>query len=223
MEIRSKGKEFVMEILEEVSSALINGDHIKIVALIKKALGMGIPYEEIYRKGLIKGMDFVGEKFKNNEMWMPEVMMSARAMNACLEILEPLMKNNTTLNVGKFVVGTVEGDLHDVGKNMVAMMMKGAGFEVIDLGINVPAQRFIEALRKEKAQIMGMSSLLTTTMPKMASIIKEIESAGLRSQIKIMVGGAPVSQAFADDIGADGYAPDSAQGVEKARELIGLK
>jgi 5-methyltetrahydrofolate--homocysteine methyltransferase len=212
-----------MEILVEISVALIEGDHIKILELTNKALEMGIPHEEIYRKGLIKGMDVVGEKFKNNEVWMPEVMLSARAMNLCLEILEPLMKKSGALNIGKFVIGTVEGDLHDVGKNMVAMMMKGAGFEVIDLGINVSPEKFIKVIRNENPKIMGMSSLLTTTMVKMASTIEAIRISGLRNQIKIMVGGAPVSQVFADEIGADGYASDSAQGVEKARELIGLK
>jgi 5-methyltetrahydrofolate--homocysteine methyltransferase len=212
-----------MEFLVEISAALIEGDHIKIVKLTNKALEMGIPHEEIYRKGLIKGMDVVGEKFKNNEVWMPEVMLSARAMNLCLEVLEPFMKKSGALNIGKFVIGTVEGDLHDVGKNMVAMMMKGAGFEVIDLGINVSPEKFIEVIRNENPKIMGMSSLLTTTMAKMASTIEAIKKSGLRNQIKIMVGGAPVSQVFADEIGADGYASDSAQGVEKARELIGLR
>jgi 5-methyltetrahydrofolate--homocysteine methyltransferase len=211
-----------MNILSEISSALIEGDHIKIMNLIDKALEMRIPYEEIYRNGLIKGMDVVGERFKNNEMWMPEVMLSARAMNICLEVLEPLMKRSGVSNIGKFLIGTVEGDLHDVGKNMVAMMMKGAGFEVIDLGINVSPEKFIEVIRKENPKIMGMSSLLTTTMPKMVTTIEAIKNAGLRNQIKIMVGGAPVSQVFADEIGADGYAPDSAQGVAKARELIGI-
>jgi 5-methyltetrahydrofolate--homocysteine methyltransferase len=209
-----------MEILSEISNALLEGDHIKIAEITQKALEMGISYEEIYRKGLIKGMDIVGERFKNNEMWMPEVMLSARAMNACLEILEPFMKKSGALNIGKFVIGTVEGDLHDVGKNMVAMMMKGAGFEVIDLGINVSPEQFIEVIKRENPKIMGMSSLLTTTMPKMAITIEAIKKAGLRDQIKIMVGGAPVSQMFADEIGADGYASDSAQGVTKARELI---
>jgi len=212
-----------MEILSEISNALIEGDHIKITELIDTALRIGISYEEIYRKGLIKGMDVVGEKFKNNDIWMPEVMLSARAMNACLEILEPLMQKSEGVNIGKFVIGTVEGDLHDVGKNMVAMMMKGAGFQVIDLGVNVSPEKFIETIEKEKPQLMGMSSLLTTTMPKMAVTTEAIKKAGLRDRLKIMVGGAPVSQDFADDIGADGYASDSAQGVSKARELIGLK
>lgn len=210
-----------MDILSEISNALIEGDHVKIKELINGALNTEISYEEIYRQGLIRGMDIVGERFRNNEIWMPEVMLAARAMNECLAILEPFMSKSGSINIGKFVIGTVEGDLHDVGKNMVSMMMKGAGFQVIDLGINVPPEKFIEVIREEKPQVMGMSSLLTTTMPKMRQTIDSIIKAGLRDSIKIMVGGAPVTQAFADEIGADRYAPDSAQAVLEARALIG--
>jgi len=211
-----------MDIFGEMAEALIKGDQKKVKALVEAAIKEKLPVDEILQKGLVSGMDIVGERFRKDEMWIPEVMVAVRAMNAGLEIVEPLLGQSASLNRGKFVIGTVKDDLHDVGKNMVVMMMKGAGFRVIDLGINVSPERFVETIRREKHQVMGMSALLTLTLPNMERTIEAITRAGLRDQVKIMAGGAPVTQAFADRIGADGYAPDSAQAVKRARELMGL-
>jgi 5-methyltetrahydrofolate--homocysteine methyltransferase len=211
-----------MDILREIAEALIKGDQKRVKTFVEEALRENIPVHEILQRGLVSGMDVVGERFRKDEMWIPEVMVSARAMNAGLEILEPLIRQSETTPRGKFVIGTVKDDLHDVGKNMVVIMMKGAGFQVIDLGINVSPERFVETIREEKPGVIGLSALLTLTLPHMERTIEAITGAGLRDQVKIMVGGAPVTQAFADKIGADGYAPDSAQAVRRARELMGL-
>ena len=209
--------------LEQIVGNIIEGNYQKIKDLVGQALNEGISAQRIMYEGLAKGMAVVGERFKKDEIFLPEVMISARAMNMGLEVLEPSIRQSKSVNVAKFVIGTVKDDLHDVGKNMVVMMMKGAGFEVVDLGINVPPERFTDALIREKPQIIGMSALLTLTLPSMASTIEAIIKAGLRDQAKIMVGGAPVTQAFADRIGADGYAPDCASAVEKAKELLQIK
>ncbi len=165
-------------------------------------------------------MGIVGGKFKRNEAWVPEVLIAARAMNAGMELLEPLLVEAGVEPVGTFALGTVKGDLHDIGKNLVAMMMKGAGFQVIDLGIDVPAEKFVEAVKESGCDVVGFSALLTTTMPRMAEIVKALRDAGL-TEVKIIIGGAPVTQGYADEIGADGYAPDAASAADVAKALIG--
>ncbi|MGB9627605.1 MAG: cobalamin B12-binding domain-containing protein [Thermodesulfobacteriota bacterium] len=206
--------------LEQIVWCIVEGNHQKIKELVNQALSQGVTAQKIMNEGLVKGMAIVGERFKKDEIFLPEVMISARAMNAGLEVLNPLITQSTLTLIGKFVIGTVKDDLHDVGKNMVIMMMKGAGFQVIDLGINVPPENFVSAIKNENPQLLGMSALLTITLPNMASTIEAIIKAGLRNQIKIMVGGAPVTQEFANRIGADGYAPDCASAVDKAKELL---
>lgn len=167
-------------------------------------------------------MNEVGVKFKANEIYVPEVLIAARAMKAGMEILKPKLAETGVEPVGKMIIGTVKGDLHDIGKNLVAMMMEGAGFEVIDLGIDVPAEKFIQAIEEYQPQLVGMSALLTTTMIQIRENIKAFQEASIRDQVKVMIGGAPVTQKFADEVGADGYAPDAASAVDKAKELLGI-
>ncbi|MCM8767809.1 MAG: corrinoid protein, partial [Candidatus Omnitrophica bacterium] len=167
------------------------------------------------------GMSVVGEKFKNNEFYVPEVLIAARAMNRGMSLLEPLIVQSGIKPIAKLAIGTVKGDLHDIGKNLVVMMWKGAGFEVIDLGIDVPPEKFVEAA-KSGVQVIGMSALLTTTMIQMKETIEALKKEGVRDNLKIIIGGAPVTQEFADEIGADGYAPDAASAVDKVKELLGL-
>jgi 5-methyltetrahydrofolate--homocysteine methyltransferase len=162
----------------------------------------------------------VGEKFKNGEYFVPEVLVAARAMKAAMELLRPLLAASDVEPIGTVVIGTVRGDLHDIGKNLVAMMLEGAGFRVVDLGVDVPAEKFIEAAREHNAEIVGMSALLTTTMTYMPEVIKALEAEGIRNRVKVIVGGAPVTQEWADQIGADGYAPDAASAVDKCKELL---
>ena len=166
-------------------------------------------------------MDVVGEKFRRDEFFMPEVLISAKAMQAGMDILRPKLIETGTKLAGKIVLGTVKGDLHDIGKHLVGMLMEGAGFQVIDLGIDVPSEKLVEAVKSNRPNILGLSALLTTTMPRMKEIIESLVEAGVRDKVKVMVGGAPLTEKFAKDIGADGYAPDAASAVEKARELIG--
>jgi 5-methyltetrahydrofolate--homocysteine methyltransferase len=214
---------YCMADLEKIAWGIVEGDYKKIRELVEVALKEGVSAQRIMNEGLVKGMAIVGERFKKDEIFLPEVMISARAMNAGLEVLNPFIGQSTLTPIGKFVIGTVKDDLHDVGKNMVIMMMRGAGFQVVDLGINVPPEKFVDAIKNEKPQLMGMSALLTITLPNMAYTIESIIKAGLRNQIKIMVGGAPVTQEFAYRIGADGYAPDCASAVDKAKQLLRIK
>jgi 5-methyltetrahydrofolate--homocysteine methyltransferase len=166
-------------------------------------------------------MDIVGDKFRREEFFIPEVLISAKAMQSGMNILRPKLIEAGAKLAGKIVLGTVKGDLHDIGKNLVGMLMEGAGFEVIDLGIDVPSEKFVEAVKSQKSNILGLSALLTTTMPKMKEVMESLVEAGIRNSVKVMIGGAPVTERFAKDVGADGYAPDAASAVEKARELIG--
>ena len=205
--------------LKALSEAIITGDQAKALNLTKEAIAEGISPETILNKGLILGMDTIGERFKNNEVYIPEVLIAARAMKSALEVLEPKLVEAGVEPVGKAVMGTVQGDLHDIGKNLVAMMLKGAGFEVVDLGVDVSAAKFVETAKKTNARIIGMSALITTTMPSMEKTIKAVKAAGLA--VKTMIGGAPVTQGYADRIGADGYAPDAASAVDLAKSLIG--
>lgn len=206
--------------LKEISDALIKGQAQKVKELVEIALGENVSPEKILKEGLISGMDVVGKKFKANEFYIPEVLIAARAMHAGMNILKPVLSNANIKRAGKFAIGTVKGDLHDIGKNLVAMMMEGAGFEVIDMGIDVAPEKFVEVAKNEKVDIIGLSALLTTTMPAMKTTIQLIKKEGLK--VKTMVGGAPVTQNYADEIGADGYAPDAASSVDKAKELLGI-
>ncbi len=210
-------------LMEELAIALYNGEAEKVAELTRKALDEGIPPEEILNKGLIAGMDKVGKDFRDGILFVPEVLVAAYAMKAGMEILRPLLAETGASGLGTFVIGTVKGDLHDIGKNMVAMMMEGAGFKVVDLGVDTPTEKFVEAVKNYNPHILGMSALLTTTMVEMRKVIKALEEAGLREKVKVMVGGAPVTQEFAEEIGADGYAPNASLAVEKAKALLGIK
>jgi 5-methyltetrahydrofolate--homocysteine methyltransferase len=204
--------------LKALAEAVIKGDPNVAVTITKQAIAEKMPAGDILKDGLIAGMDTVGLRFKNNEIYIPEVLIAARAMKMAMQVLEPELVKAGVKPVGKFVVGTVQGDLHDIGKNLVAMMMKGAGFEVIDLGVDVTSEKFIEKAKATGAQLVGMSTLLTTTMPKMEKTLKDLRNAGLKA--KVMIGGAPVTQNYADKIGADGYAADAASAVDVAKRLI---
>jgi 5-methyltetrahydrofolate--homocysteine methyltransferase len=204
--------------LNALAEAVIKGDPNAAVTITKQAIAEKMPAGDILKSGLIAGMDTVGLRFKNNEIYIPEVLIAARAMKMAMQVLEPELVKAGVKPVGKFVVGTVQGDLHDIGKNLVAMMMKGAGFEVIDLGVDVTSEKFVEKAKATGAQLVGMSTLLTTTMPKMEKTLKDLRNAGLKT--KVMIGGAPVTQNYADKIGADGYAADAATAVDVAKRLI---
>jgi len=210
------------EILDQMAKELFAGNAKAVAELTQKALDEGFAPQEILTEGLIKGMNEVGVKFKANEIYVPEVLIAARAMKAGMEILRPKLAETGVKPVGQMVIGTVKGDLHDIGKNLVSMMMEGAGFEVIDLGIDVPAEKFIQAIKEHQPQLVGMSALLTTTMIQIRENIKAFQEAGVRDKVKVMIGGAPVTQKFADQVGADGYAPDAASAVDKAKELLGI-
>jgi len=210
-----------MEILQEISEELQKGNFGDMPKLIQEALDAGIAPSKILNDGLVSGMDVVGEKFRCDEIFMPEVLISAKAMQAGMDVLRPKLIETGAKLAGKVIMGTVKGDLHDIGKNLVGMLMEGAGFEVIDLGIDVPSEKFVEAVRSNRPNILGLSALLTTTMLMMKEVIESLVEAGVRERVKVIVGGAPVTEKFAEDIGADGYAPDAASAVVKARELIG--
>jgi 5-methyltetrahydrofolate--homocysteine methyltransferase len=205
--------------LSALAENLINGKAPEVKELTEKALAEGVAPAEVLNDGLIKGMSVVGERFKNNEFYVPEVLIAARAMHAGMDILKPALADSGVQPIGKVLLGTVKGDLHDIGKNLVAMMMEGAGFEVVDLGIDVPPEKFAEAAKD--GGVVAMSALLTTTMTAMKTTIEALEEAGVRDNVKILIGGAPVTQNYADEIGADGYARDAASAADKAKELIG--
>lgn len=206
--------------LKELQEALFQGDISKVKEITQRALQEKVDPKEILEQGLIKGMDVVGIKFKNNEIFLPEVLLASQAMYRGLELLQPKLIISGVKAVGKVIIGTAKGDLHDIGKNLVAMMLRGGGFEVIDLGINVPPEKFLKAAKEHQPDIVGISALLTTTMIGMMDIVTILKSAGLRDKVKVMVGGAPVTREFADEIGAEGYAPDAASAVDKAKELL---
>jgi 5-methyltetrahydrofolate--homocysteine methyltransferase len=208
------------EILEQVSTAVIEGDLDEITDLTEDALDDGLSAKEILDNGLMTGMDYVGAEFKAGNMFVPEVLRSAKTMQNAMDILKPLLAESGEKMVGKVVVGTVKGDLHDIGKNLVGMMCEGAGFEVEDIGKDVAPEAFVEAVKEFAPDIVGMSALLTTTMRAMEQAIKALEEAGLRDRVKVMVGGAPVTQAFADQIGADGYASNAASAADLAKQLV---
>jgi len=204
--------------LKALSEAIIKGDQKTAVEMTRQALSEGVPPASILNEGLIAGMNVIGVRFKANQVYIPEVLISARAMKMAMEVLEPKLVEAGVKPLGKALVGTVQGDLHDIGKNLVAMMLKGAGFEVIDLGVDSSPEKFVAKAKESNPQIIGLSALLTTTMPAMEKTIRAIKDAGLTA--KTMIGGAPVTQAYADKIGADGYAPDAASAVDLAKSLL---
>jgi 5-methyltetrahydrofolate--homocysteine methyltransferase len=204
--------------LKALAEAVIRGDQATAVSVTKAALQEKVAPKTILDEGLIAGMDVVGARFKNNEIYIPEVLIAARAMKMAMEVLEPELVKAGVQPIGKFLIGTVQGDLHDIGKNLVAMMLKGAGFQVIDLGVDVSPEKFAAEAKAKGVNLIGMSALLTTTMPGMEKTIKALKQAGV--QAKIMIGGAPVTQTFADKIGANGYAPDAASAVDTAKKLV---
>lgn len=204
-----------------IAENIISGQAPAVKTGVQKALDEGVPVQDILHKGLIAGMNVVGEKFKNNEFYIPEVLIAARAMKAGLEMIRPKLLAEKVQPLGKVSIGTVKGDLHDIGKNLVGMMLEGAGFEVVDLGVDVSPEAFVNSVRQQGVQIVCMSALLTTTMPSIQTTIDSLKAAGLTQQVRVMVGGAPITQDYADKVGAHGYAPDAASAAEKARELIG--
>jgi len=209
------------DIFEGVRKAIIGGDHLGVGDKVRELLDKGIPPTEILKKGMIRAMELIGPKFKRGEVFIPEVLLSARATNEALKVLEPHFgKEGAREGVGRFLIGTVKGDLHDIGKNIVVTMLRGTGFHVKDLGVNVSVERFISEIESFNPNILGLSALLTTTMPEMAKVIKEMERRGLRDKVKVMVGGAPVNEKFANEIGADGYAKDAAEAVAVAKRLL---
>ena len=208
-----------MDILVEISENLQKGKAKIVKELVGQAVEQGIPAKEVLEKGLLAGMDVVGEKFKNNEVFVPEVLVAARAMNMGASVLKPLLADGEQTSAGKVCIGTVKGDLHDIGKNLVKMMMEGKGLEVVDLGTDVSPETYVETAVNQNCQIICCSALLTTTMPVMGEVVKAAEKAGIRDKVKIMIGGAPVKEAFCEQIGADKYTPDAASAADAAVEL----
>ena len=206
--------------LEKIYEGILDGDMNTVVNGVQKALDDGLSPAEILNQGMIEAMGEVGSLFEEGEYFVPEMLIAARAMQKGLEILKPHLTEVDVKSPGKVAIGTVKGDLHDIGKNLVAMMLEGAAFEVIDLGTDVSPERFIQAVKENGAQIVAMSALLTTTMPNMKNTIEALKEAGLREQVKVMIGGAPVTQSYADQIGADGFAEDASRAVAKAKNLL---
>jgi 5-methyltetrahydrofolate--homocysteine methyltransferase len=210
-----------MEVLfEKLAEELIAGKQEEVKRLAQEALDKGAAARDILDKGLLAGMDVVGKRFKAGDLFIPEVLLCARCMHAAMDILKPFLSESEAAGLGTYLIGTVEGDLHDIGKNLVSMMLQGAGFKVIDLGTNISAQQFVAAVKEHKPDILGMSALLTTTMPRMEETIQALKEAGIRDQVKIMAGGAPVTQDFVNKIGADAYGANAASATEKAKELV---
>ena len=208
------------ELFEKMAEVLIAGKQEEVKSLTQEALDKGAAARDILDKGLLAGMDVVGQRFKAGDMFIPEVLLCARCMHGAMDILNPLLSEGDAAGVGTYLIGTVEGDLHDIGKNLVAMMLEGAGFQVVDLGTNITAQQFVDAVKEHQPDILGMSALLTTTMPRMEETIQALKEAGIRDQVKIMAGGAPVTQDFVDKIGGDAYGANAASATDKAKELV---
>ncbi len=204
--------------LEALAEAIINGDADEAERLTQEAVDEGVDPQTILDDGLTAGMDVIGTRFKANEVYVPEVLIAARAMHSGMEIIEPLLAESGAEPAGRVVVGTVKGDLHDIGKNLVTMMLKGGGFKVTDIGIDVPAEKFVESAKEANADVVALSALLTTTMPEMKNVLDALNEAGIEADT--IIGGAPVTQEYADEIGASGYAPDAASAVDSVRELV---
>lgn len=209
-----------MAVLDEISENLQDGDVEAVKEGINEALDEGIEPDKILNEGLLSAMNIIGEKFSNNEIFVPEVLISARAMNGGMEILKPKLVESGVEAKGKVIIGTVEGDLHDIGKNLVRMMMEGAGFEVVDLGTDVSPAEFVEAAEENSPDIVAMSALLTTTMTNMEDVIDNLEESGLKDDLFVMVGGAPITDEFANDIGADAYSKDAAEAARTAKTAV---
>jgi corrinoid protein of di/trimethylamine methyltransferase len=207
--------------LKPLYTAILEGDAPTAKSMAEQAVAEGVDAQTLLSEYMIPAMDEVGRLFEENEYFVPELLISARAMKAALEVLRPQLAGSGVKPVGKVVIGTVRGDLHDIGKNLVAAMLEGGGFEVIDLGVDVPPEKFIEAVKEKGAQVVAMSALLTTTMPGMKTTIEAIKEAGLKDQVKVMIGGAPVTQTYADSIGADGFSDNASGAVRVARTLVG--
>ncbi|MCW3489992.1 corrinoid protein [Dethiobacter alkaliphilus] len=205
---------------EEMKEALKQGNADGVKTMVEAALNEGATAKEVVDNGLIAGILELGVLFKNNEVYIPEVLMAARALHAGLDVVKPVLAEQDAGTKSKIVLGTVKADLHDIGKNLVGIMLEGSGFEVVDLGIDVPSDKFVEAVKAEKPEILALSALLTTTMPYLKEVITLLEEAGLRDSVKVIVGGAPVTQEFADQIGADGYAPDAGSATALAKSLV---
>ena len=201
---------------------IVDGKLEPAIEVTKKAIAEGVQPQEIINNYMIKAMGEVGQRFQDGKAFVPQLLMAGRAMKGALELLKPLLQGSASTTIGKVVIGTVKGDLHDIGKNLVASMLEGCGFEVINIGIDVSCDKFVEEVKKNKADILCMSALLTTTMTYMQEVINALEAAGIRHQVKVMIGGAPVSQGFADEIGADGYSDNANTAVAVAKELMGL-
>lgn len=213
-----------MDFISEIAESVRNGQFNKMKDLVEKALNHGLSLENILNKGLFAGMEVVGKLFKEEEVFVPEVLLAAKTMQTGMQVLEPLLlAAGERKSLGKVILGTVKGDVHNLGKYLVGVMLKGVGFEVIDIGENITDEQFVSAARSKGAQIIGMSALLTTTMPYMKTVIEALDKAGLKGKVKTLVGGACVTHAFADEIGADGYGENASIAVEKAKELIGIK
>ena len=204
----------------KLAEAIINGDSKQALAVTQEALAANVDPQELVSKYMIPAMDEVGRRFETGDCFVPELLIAARAMKAALEPIRPLLAARGAEPVGRVVIGTVKGDLHDIGKNLVASMLEGAGFEVVDLGVDVPPERFIGELKAKKINLVALSALLTTTMPYMKTVIEELKKAGVREQVKVIVGGAPVTQRYADEIGADGYSDNANGAVSLARRLV---
>ncbi len=209
-----------MEDLKKLSEAIIGGDAQSARAVTEKALSEGVDPVKIVHDYMVPAMNEVGQRFDCNEYFVPELLLSARAMKSCLELLRPKLASGGVKAAGRVVIGTVKGDLHDIGKNLVAAMLEGGGFDVIDLGVNVSPEKFVDAVKNMDANIVAMSALLTTTMPAMKTTIDALKSAGLRDKVRVLVGGAPITQKFAEDIGADGYSENAPGAVALARKLL---
>ena len=212
-----------MALYEELQESIIAGQKDKVKEMVNTLLDSDTAPIEIISEGLIGSMSIVGQKMKSGEMFIPEVLASAHAMNEGMGMLKPLITGDesSSLFASKALMGTVQGDLHNIGKKIVSMILESGGFTVVDLGVDIPADKFVEAVKQEQPNILGLSALLTTTMPRMKDVIKALKEAGVRDKVRVMVGGAPITQDFADSIGADGYAPDAASALDKAKQLLG--
>ncbi|MEJ2136609.1 MAG: corrinoid protein [Desulfofustis sp.] len=208
------------EQLDKIKEAIVGGQHNEIEALVQSALDAALAADQIVNQAMIPGMDVVGQKFSNNEIFVPEMLVAAVTMNKGLALLKPFLQQSGAESKGKIIMCTVKGDLHDIGKNLVIMMLEGAGFEVLDMGVDMNVDSLIAAVKEIKPDVLGLSALLTTTLPEMAKVIDALEANNIRDEIKVMIGGAPVDAAFSDKIGADGYGRDAAEAVQIARQLV---
>lgn len=210
------------EKVEQIKAVVVSGKHKEIEALVKSAIDENVDLNTLINDGLIAAMDIVGKQFGSGEIYVPEMLVAAATMKKGLEIIKPLLKGEASKPKGTIVMGTVKGDLHDIGKNLVIMMLEGAGFRVVDLGVDLSVDKVVDKVREIRPEVLGLSALLTTTMPEMQKVIAKIGEQGLRESVKIMVGGAPVDSKFAEKIGADGYGKDAAEAVQLAKKLIGV-